>query len=342
MVRGIVRISAEELTQVLGHYDIGVIHQTRRLSGGSRHAAKLVIISDRGQYLLKRRPKSKEDLYHVAFSHAIQNHLAGKSFPVATILTTTDEHNTILCSNDHIYELFEFVRGVRYDGSAEATADAGRQLANLHQNMADFDFESAPMKGSFHDSSTIRQHLKTACTAGSDKANKELRDTAVMLMDLYNGASVRVNTLGFDSWSQQVIHGDWHQGNMLFAGRKLVAVLDFDSAKIAPPVTDLANGMLQFSIVGSRPNPVDWPGYLDQAKLVLFINGYREVIKLDEKRLLALPDLMMETMIAEAILPIAATGFFGHLSGAAFLKMIHRKTAWIEENKKALLKAITG
>jgi len=100
--------------------------------------------------------------------------------------------------------------------------------------------------------------------------------------------------------------------------------------------------MLQFSIVGGRPNPADWPDYLDQAKLVQFINGYREVIELDKNELGSLPCLMIETMIAEAVLPIAATGFFGHLSGADFLKMILRKAEWLDKNRKKLIEAIEG
>ena len=159
-------------------------------------------------------------------------------------------------------------------------------------------------------------------------------------MTLYNNSSVRVNELGFDSWDEQIIHGDWHPGNMLFSRSKLVAVLDFDSVKIAPTVTDLANGMLQFSIVGGRPNPADWPAYLDQAKLVKFLSGYREVIELNDNELDSLLDLMIETIIAEAVLPVAATGFFGHLSGADFLQMIQRKAQWLDRNRKTLIEAI--
>ena len=170
--------------------------------------------------------------------------------------------------------------------------------------------------------------------------NRKLQATAETLMELYNTSSVRVNELGFDSWAEQVVHGDWHPGNMLFSRRKLTAVLDFDSVRVAPTVTDLANGMLQFSIVGNRPNPADWPAYLDQAKLVQFLGGYREVIKLDKNELNSLLDLMIETMIAEAVLPVAATGFFGHLSGADFLKMIRRKSEWLNKNRKKLTDAM--
>jgi Ser/Thr protein kinase RdoA (MazF antagonist) len=210
--------------------------------------------------------------------------------------------------------------------------------------LADFAYESAlgGLKTCFHDSSTVRRHLKTL---GSDRPahpNKGLRTTAEALMKLYNESSVRVNEYGFDSWAQQVIHGDWHPGNMLFSKHKLAAVLDFDSVRITQPLTDLANGMLQFSIIGGKPNPADWPDYFDQDKLLQFLNGYRNVIKLNEDKLNSLVDLMIETMIAEAVLPIVATGFFGHLSGVDFLKMILRKANWLKKNSKELMKLVSS
>ncbi|MHC4573440.1 MAG: phosphotransferase enzyme family protein [Planctomycetota bacterium] len=340
MPRGGAHFSGEELAQVLSHYDVGVIHQARPLSAGSRRAPKVVIISEQGKFLLKRRPKGKDDLYRVAFAHAVQNHLAQRGFPVTALVATRDENNTILQLDNHIYTLFKFVTGVRYDGSAEATADAGRQLAKLHTHLADFASEWKPLRGSFHDSSMVRRHLKMAGAKKGARPDKKVQDAAEDLMTIYNSCSVRVSELGFDSWSEQVVHGDWHPGNMLFARRRLVAVLDFDSTKLAAPVTDLANGMLQFSIVGGRPNPADWPAYLDQAKLVQFFGGYQLVIKLDENQFDSLLDLMIETMIAEAILPVAATGFFGNLSGLDFLKMIQRKCRWIDKNRKALAEAV--
>jgi Ser/Thr protein kinase RdoA (MazF antagonist) len=364
MPRGGAHFSSEELAQVLSHYDIGVIHQAKPLSAGSRRAPKLVITSERGKFLLKRRPKGKDDLYHVAFSHAIQSRLSEMEFPLAPLVATCDEKNTILHLNNRIYELFEFVSGSRYDGSAEATADTGRQLANFHRYLTDFAEKSPtlqsypasvaasaeeagdgawkPLRGSFHDSSTVRTHLKTTGTEKATGQDKKLQRTAEILMALYNASSIRVSELGFDSWPEQIVHGDWHPGNMLFSNRKLTALLDFDSVKIASTATDLANGMLQFSIVGNRPNPADWPDYLDQAKLVQFLNGYRKVIALDENQLNSLLDLMIETMIAEAILPVAATGFFGNLSGLDFLRMIQRKAEWLDNNRDTLIQAISS
>ena len=127
---------------------------------------------------------------------------------------------------------------------------------------------------------------------------------------------------------------------MLFSKRKIAAVLDFDSIRIAPPLTDLANAMLQFSIMGGRPNPADWPDYFDTDKLVQVLNGYRRKIKMSANQIGALLDLMIETMIAEAVLPIAATGFFGHLSGLDFLKMIRRKADWLGKNRDKIAEMV--
>ena len=342
MARGGAHFAGEELARVLSHYDIGIILQVVPLSAGSRRSPKMVIVSEEGKFFLKRRPKGRDDLYHVAFAHRIVNYLSQQGYAVTRLVETREDGNTVLQIDKHIYELFEFVSGSRYDNSAEATKDAGRQLALLHRHLEGFGTEYKGLVGSFHDSSSVRVHLKNTGAKVTTGAGNSLGQIAEYLSILYNASSVRVNELGFDAWDKQIVHGDWHPGNMLFNERKLVGVLDFDSVHIAPVVTDLANGILQFSIVAGRPNPADWPSYLDQAKLVQFLNGYRQVTELDENQLDCLADLMIETMIAEAILPIAATGFFGNFSGFDFLRMIHRKAEWIDKNRLKLAEAIVS
>lgn len=340
MVRGGAHFSSDELAKALSHYDLGVIHELEPLSAGNRRAPKVIVTSERGKFLLKRRPRGKDDLYRVAFAHAVQLHLREKRFPAASLIATRDEDNTILKVNEHIYELFQFVSGARYDGSKQATIDAGRQMARFHSSLGDFDYEFLrPLRGGFHGSATVRSHLKTI---GSNRnaRGRGMGETADELMGLYNSAAVRVNGLGFDEWAEQIIHGDWHPGNMLFESSKIAAVLDFDSVRIAPVVMDLANGVLQFSIVGGRPNPADWPDYLDEERLVYFMKGYREVRRLGKDELESLVELMIETIIAEAVLPVATTGFFGNMSGEGFLKMIRRKAEWIDNNRDALKKAL--
>lgn len=340
MPRGGAHFSSQELAKVLSHYEIGVINQITPLAAGNRRSPKMVVISEQGKFLIKRRPRGKDDLVRISFAHAVQNRLAEKKFPVTTLVPTCDENNTVLRMNNHFYECFKFVTGSRYDGSANSTIDAGRQLAKFHQNLLDFSYEQKPSRAGFHDSATVRRYLKMIGSGKKDAPDTKLEKNIDKLMSLYNNSSACVNQLGFDAWKPQIVHGDWHPGNMLFSKSKLIAVLDFDSVKIAPAITDLANGMLQFSIVGNRPNPADWPAYFDQAKIILFLNGYQHIIKLDKQKLDSLVYLMIETIIAEAVLPIATTGFFGNLTGADFLHMIRRKAEWLNKNRDKITQAI--
>ncbi len=343
MPRGEAAFETEELANVLSRYDIGTIRQNEPLIAGNQRAPKRLLVTDRGRFILKRRPPGKDDPYNVSFAHAVQLHLARKGMAVGTIILTRDS-STALHLNQHVYELFEYIPGCRCDGSPDAIADSGRQLARFHIYLDDFVCTVPLPRRTYHDSSAVRGYLKTI--RGSEWENKpppdELKTIAHQLLLFYNRSSVNVNQQGFDSWPEQIVHNDWHPGNLLFQDRRVVCILDFDSVRTAPGVTDVANGALQFSIVGDRPNPVDWPPYLDQAKMGYFMKGYVDTLPLSQPILRSIPDLMIELMIAEAVHPIAATGFFGHLSGLDFLRMILRKSEWIDENRSTLYDVISG
>jgi homoserine kinase type II len=339
MVQGPTYFSSDELTHVLTHYNIGAISQIRPLTAGNVHAPKVIVTSDSGTYLLKRRPHGKDDPARVAFAHSVQAMLERRSFPVAR-LAATGEGRTMLCLDGHLYELFNFVSGMRYDGTAESTIDAGRQLAQFHTAAADVIPPWLPMPTIFHDSNNIRRHIAAIAAGSHFEQTAMVNDLVASLNTMYDSSSRKTNEYGFASWRRQMTHGDWHQGNMLFAGGKVVAVLDFDSMKSAPIAMDIANGMLHFSMATGRPNPVDWPDYFDQAKLIQFLNGYRQAGVIAIEQLPALLDLMIESLIAEAVLPVAATGKFGNLNGLDFLKMIDRKCQWMDNNRRILNEAI--
>ena len=68
--------------------------------------------------------------------------------------------------------------------------------------------------------------------------------TCAYLRDAYHEAADHVNRTGYGQWQRAVIHGDWHPGNILFRDKpdqSVVAVLDFDSARLEPLMADVAN-----------------------------------------------------------------------------------------------------
>ena len=329
--------ASDELARILSHYKTGIIHTVDPLQAGNQRTPKVVISSDKGKFLLKRRPKAK--LERIALAHSVQRRLYKKSLPVSALVRSRHRH-TAVCLDDFVYELFVYVTGARYDGSRQATLDIGKQLARFHQALNSFKQKPTSPAVSFHDAHRVRRNLETIGAQGSVSSDRKTKHVTDQLQVLYNSSSVRVNELGFGTWHRQIIHGDWHPGNMLFADQKLVAMLDFDSIRLAPAMIDLANGLLQFSIVAGHPDPSQWPDHINEDRFVQFLQGYSSVDRPDNAKLEALPDLMIETMIAEAVLPIAATGSFGHMSGLDFLQMILRKSYWLNEQRRTLLKTI--
>ena len=67
-------------------------------------------------------------------------------------------------------------------------------------------------------------------------------------------------------------------------------------------VIDVANGALQFSILGGTEDPSQWPDYLDESRFKRFIRGYDEVDVVSVAELEVIPWLMVEALVASTIL----------------------------------------
>jgi homoserine kinase type II len=145
-----------------------------------------------------------------------------------------------------------------------------------------------------------------------------------------------------ESWPKQIVHADWHPGNMLFRDNHVVAVIDYDSARLLPRIIDIANGALQFSIIGGDEDVLKWPDYPDESRFKRFLRGYDEVMLLSQAEIRAIPPLMMEALIAEAVFPIAATGSFGRMEGLSFLQMVLKKINWLHKNGQRLIELAEG
>ena len=262
-----------ELAIVLSHYDIGVIEAIREFPRGSRKAPKLLIRSDTGRYLLKRRARGKADPYKVAFCHGIQIHLADRQFPLPHLIGTRRDNNSMLRWEGAIYELFEYIKGSGYDSSLEATADAGKTLALFHKLLRDYESGYEPPQGSYHASravdASLRKVPETLARVDAPPMRNDPQGVRAVIDDLhaaYADAAERVRATGIDQWAGQIVHSDWHPGNMLFRGNRVVAVIDYDTARIQQRVLDIGNGALQFSILGGNEDPTSWPDYLDETR----------------------------------------------------------------------------
>jgi Ser/Thr protein kinase RdoA (MazF antagonist) len=330
---------AELLATCLSHYDLGVIKSITKFPAGSRRAPKVVIQSEKGIFLFKRRAPGHDLQAKVAFTHQLQLHLAAQNFPLPHLVGTRDTNNSMLIHDNHVYEMFEYIKGKGYDSSLDATFNSGRILGLYHKLLADFQSDYTPPTGSYHDAPAIHQAIgKTVSSLPIDSrpAGEEVPTTVKSIEETYAHSAQKIKERGMPEWPCQIVHGDWHPGNMLFRDRHVVAVIDYDAARVQQRVIDFANGALQFSILGGGDDPTQWPEYVDVTRFKRFMLGYDSVNVITKHEMECVPHLMCEAMIAEGVLPIAATGSFGRIQGYPFLKMIHRKINWIQENVTVL------
>lgn len=343
--------AADELAIVLSHFRIGIIKKIIEFPRGSRKAPKLLIKAESGPYLLKRRAQGKDDLDKVKFCHGIQLHLAGKQFPLPHLIRTRSDKQSMLRLEDQTYELFEYIQGTPYDQSLEATQDAGKALALMHKLLRDYENKYKTSTSSYHDArsvySSFTQIPKTLAKVKPDRSEEQIQQTIDLVNTLnanYVQAVKRVEEAGLSDWPSQIVHSDWHPGNMLFRGKRVVAVIDYDTARIHQRIIDIANGALQFSILGGSDDPLSWPEGIDLARYKRFLIGYDSVPEnmLTKAELRVIPWLMMQALIAESVIPIARTGRFARMDGMVFLEMVRRKNRWMAEHAEQLVQIVDG
>lgn len=332
------KFGTEELAVVLSHFDIGIIDSIVEFPRGSRKAPKLVIVAEHGKFLLKRRARGRDDAFKVAFCHQIQLFLMSKQFPLPHLIGTKRDNNSLLQWRGGIYELFEYIPGQNYPQTLESTFDSGRILALYHKLLEPFESQYTPPTGSYHMAPSVEAGLRQIPKTLQHVS--DMMDICNYLLQSYNHAATTVDRCGIETWPKQIIHGDWHPGNMLFRDNRVVAVIDYDSARLLPRILDIANGALQFSILGGDEDLTKWPDHVDEARFRRFLKGYDEVSLLSQAELMSIPWLMIEALIAEAVFPIAATGTFARMDGGQFLKMVARKVAWLQKNAVRLIDSL--
>ncbi|HEY7116404.1 MAG TPA: phosphotransferase [Tepidisphaeraceae bacterium] len=337
------RFGTEELAIVLSHFDIGILQEIKEYPRGSRKAPKLLITSENGKFLLKRRARGKDDPFKVAFSHALQLYLASKQFPLPHLIGTKRENNSLLQWRNGVYEIFEYIPGQSYPQTLEATFDSGRILGLYHKLLLDFKTDFQPPTGSYHMAPSVEAGLRQipGTLAGAAR-DVDLNALLNFLLESYRYSAEVTEEMGIDTWPRQIVHADWHPGNMLFRDNHVVAVIDYDAARMLPRIVDIANGALQFSIIGGDEDVTRWPDYIDETRFKRFLRGYDEVMLLSQAEIRTIPYLMAEALIAEAVFPIAATGNFGRLEGLKFLEMVQRKVYWLTHNAQKLIELAEG
>lgn len=336
-------LSRQQLTQseidlVLGHYELGTIHSISELAAGSKYSPKVIVESDRGKLLLKRRARGLDLPPMVASSHEIIIACIERGLCVPPLLATKDG-NSMVQTNDHVYELFSYIEGIIFDRSPSMIThhcqQAGALLGETHDTLAEI-------------INTPRTFEPPIEPSAIDLSRASLLDSFASALDESSRARCK-NILEFgdeliraNASSPSLVHGDWHPGNMIYRGQEIVAACDFDNTRVGSRPREVAQAMVHFSLATPKPgenaqtcNPEPirpalrafWMGYIQDAA-----GSNRSPARL-------CAGLMPAVMLDEALGTIASQLASGspNEQTTAMLVAVSRKAHWLHSNQSQLI-----
>ena len=328
------QLSQREIDAVMRRYDIGTIHEIRELPEGSVYSPKVILKTDRGVLLLKRRARGLDLPPIVAFSHEVMIGCLERGSPIPPLLGTREDLNSMVQHEDHTYELFAYIEGERFDPRNAAHAQqSGMVLSDLHRVMTDLPTSFEPSVESI---SVDPSRLALLEPLGGSLPEGCADDLGRMLN--YGLELCQANAA-----PPALVHGDWHPGNLIFRGPVLVAVCDFDNTRIGSRLREQAQALVYISMraPGNGESGSTVPAEPAKDSLTAFWSGLMQ--KCDPS---ARPDarnvlgLMPAVMIDEALGGLG-TSRTSSEHAIGLLTAIWRKAAWIDHNQAQLLDALS-
>jgi homoserine kinase type II len=272
------------------HYDLGEVVSVGELHGGFVNRSFVVHVEKDNvqcKYMVREyNLETAEDC--MQFEHALISHLTKDGFSlVGDVIPKKDggtyaEEQQIVEGRIVIrfWAVFEFLKGEdRYtfmdtNLSKEELTGAADALARLHHAGRDFCGPSGakPARPKIMDFlPTFRQayaeYSEMAGQTRFDQCFLKYRDGILEKLD-----RTLIADSDLDEMPQLPIHGDYHQGNLKFEGRRVTGVFDFDWSRIDIRLFDLAQAVIYFCARWDGQEA----GSIDLDRYVLFLRSYNE------------------------------------------------------------------
>jgi len=326
-----------EAIEALARWEVGVVTAMAPLPGGSSSSPKWIVQSNRGNLVLKCRAASASDPERIAFAQAFMQAVAARGVPVAMPIASRAGrgHERVA---ERAWELFPFIDGERWSRRPGQARSAGEALGHMHAAGLDLVWHGHVQAASSHGNLQVLEALRRVPRA-VQRVEPEvdmvaLANACETLAEAYTEASATVEEVGYAQFDSQVVHGDFHPGNVIYAGDRVAAVIDFDAARLEPAVVDFANGLMQFACFrGTVTRVATWPAELDPLRLAAFTHAYaRHGDRALVEQVDMVPPLMIEGCVSEASLPIARRGRFGPAKASEVLHLVARRVNWLRRN----------
>ena len=244
------------------------------------------VVTDSGEYVLKISHPG-DDPHFIGMQSAAMRHASEAGLPVQLLVPTTDG-STHPIEHGRVMRLLTWIPGDLLQAhwpDAAGLETLGERLATLNAALASFEHPAAhrTFAWDLRAIGELRELLNLAPTP-----------TVATVIDEVEAALPE-----YEALPVQVVHGDFHPGNVVVdAGGELIGILDFGDTIAAPRILDLA---IALSYLVPREGDA-------AATVAPFIAGWERVLPLTEQERALLPVLVAGRMAQRILLGAFAAG----------------------------------
>ena len=286
--------STSQLQEIITeHYQIGKLVDYEQLLLGLEnitYAIETVLNNKRSKYCFRRYKQVRQEA-DVQFEHSVINHLVARDFNLAArIINTRDGRSYVRRAEgrddkveDAFYAIFDFLPGedtytwTTPPTSREVLSDVAVVLARFHNAIFDLNPE-----GQRHEPSIIeflptiaRNIEKRAEAAGKTQLDTCLLDNLSLFAENIDRTLEAINDKEYKELPHQVIHCDYHPGNLKFQNDRVTGLFDYDWTRIEARCFDVAVAVIHFCTSwGGKQD-----GHLGLNKATTFLDSYQKALK---------------------------------------------------------------
>ncbi len=342
-----------ELKESVRYYDIGVLTAYEQNQHGHVNTSYAIQTVAEGQtrryFVRKYQPQTQKA--EIIFEHSIIKHLLEKNFGlVARVLRTREDPTYVQAGHGgRFYAIFDFLPGddkytwVNPLCSRQELQNAAAVLARFHHAVADLQPQGqrrqAPITVLLPSiADNVAQRIQQAVRQGSRQVGNTVFDAYLKTLDDIPSSIRRtLRALARQHIKRQVIHCDYHPGNLKFQGNRVTGLFDFDWSKIDARCFDVALALVYFCAAWHKD------GRLELERAATFSNAYQSAAPhpLNATELQILPHMICAGNFY--VLHWTISDFYSNLAGQAnpheyllYLQHNTRLARWLQANWNAL------
>jgi homoserine kinase type II len=282
--------AAAQLEEILSdHYEIGRLVDYEQLHLGYVNVSYIietVISGKKNKYFLRRYKKGIRE-EEVRFEHSIVKHLVKKDFNLVAGLTNTRDGKTFVKQfeggEDVFYAVFDFLPGEdKYTWVNPACSDedlrgSASVLAQFHNAVSDLNPEGKRYEPKISDllpkiAENVQRYAREAGKTVFDACFLKNLGLILATIELTNRA---IGGRECKETVHQVIHCDYHPGNLKFQSGEITGLFDFDWSKVDARCFDVALAITYFCTTWEGKQG----GSLQLNKAAAFLNAYQNTLR---------------------------------------------------------------